>query len=71
MQRRNVLRLKPVENSREIREKVGEGAGWLPGVWKMKCGRIRVPCGVQSNANVSRGRKGADIVDVDVGVFSF
>ena len=36
------MRLTPVENSSESREKVGEGVGWLPGVWKLKWGQIRV-----------------------------
>ena len=64
------MRLTPVERSSESREKVREGAGRLPGIWKLKRGRIRVPCGVQFNANVRRCRKGTDIVDVDVGVLS-
>ena len=65
------MRRTPVENSSESREKVSEGAGWLPGVWKLKWGRVRVPCGVQFDANVGRGRNGVDIVDVDVMIFSF
>ena len=70
-QRRNVVRLAPARNSSECREKVGEGAGCLPGIWKVKWSRIRASGGVQFNANVNRGRKGVDIVDVDVRVFSF
>ena len=71
MQSRKVERLAPVENGSDSRKKVGEGAGLLPGIWKLKWGRIRAPCGVQFDANVRRCRKGADIVDVDVGVLSF
>ena len=38
------------KNSSESR--VGEGAGRLPGIWKLKWGQVRVSCGVQFNAGV-------------------
>ena len=60
------MRLVFVENSSESSEK-----GRSPGVWKLKWGRLRVPCGVQFNANNSRCRKEVDIVDIVVGAFSF
>ena len=36
MQRRDVVRVAPAKNSSESREKVGEGAGQLTGIWKLK-----------------------------------
>ena len=65
------VRLAPATNGSESREKVGEGAGRLPGIWKLKFNQVRVSCGVQFNAEISRCRKGIDIVDVDVGALSF
>ena len=64
----NVVRLTPVENSSESCEKVGEEAGWLSGVWKLKWCWLRIPCGVQFNANFSFG---VDIVDFGFTAFSF
>ena len=55
------MRLTPVENSSKSCKKVGQGTGWLPGVWKLKWGRIRIPAEC----------KEVDVVDVDVRVFSF
>ena len=66
----NVVRLTPAKKSSESREKVGEVAGLLPGIWELTWSRFRVSCGVQFNADVSRCRKGIDIVDVDVGALS-
>ena len=63
------MRLAPGEMISESRKKGGQGAGWLPEVWKLKWGRIRIPCGMQFDANASRCREGVDIVDVDVRVF--
>ena len=71
MQQRSIVRLAPGKKSINSRKKVGQGVGWLPGVWKLKWGRIRIPCGVQFNAGVRCGRKGVYIVDVVVRVFSF
>ena len=51
--KRRVVRLAPGEKSSEIRKKVGQGAAWLPGVWKLKWGRIRIPCGVKFGANTT------------------
>ena len=59
------------EKSSNGREKVGQGAGWLPMVWKLKWGRIRIPRGVQLDVNVDCGCERVDIVDVDVKAFPF
>ena len=50
------------------------GAGWLAGLAGLEAemgAGSGIPCKVQLNANVSRGRKGVDIVDFDVRAFSF
>ena len=71
MQRRNVVRLAPAQNSSESREKISEGAGRLSGIWKLKWDRDRVSGGVQFNADFSRCRQGIDITLIDVGTLSF
>ena len=53
MQQRSAVRLAPGEKSSESRKKVGQGAAWLPGVWKLKLGRIRIPCGMKFDANTT------------------
>ena len=63
------MRLALGEESGDIREKVGPGAGWLPRVWELKWGRIWIPHGIKVDMNVDCGREGVDIVDVDVRVF--
>ena len=52
------MRLAPREKSSNSREKVGQGTGWLPGVWKLKWGRIRIPRGMQLDVNVDCGCEG-------------
>ena len=59
----------PSEKSSNSREKVGQGTGWLPGVGKLKWGRIWIPRGMQLDVNVDCGCKRVDIIDVDVRVF--
>ena len=65
------MRLAPAKNSSESREEVGEGVGGLPGIWKLKWGRIRVSGRVQFNADTSRCHKGIDITHTDIGALSF
>ena len=43
VQQRSIVRLAPGEKSSNSSEKVGQGTGWLPGVWKLKWDRIRTP----------------------------
>ena len=45
-QRRKVVRLAPAKNGSDTGEKVDEGAGRLPGIWKLEWSRIKVLCGV-------------------------
>ena len=71
VQQRSIVRLAPGEKSSNSREKVGQGTGWLPGVWKLKWGWIRIPGGALLDVNVDCGCNGVDIIDVDVRVFSF
>ena len=47
------------------------GSGRLPRVWKLKWGRIRIPCGGQCSALLSRCRKEVDITLLNVGALSF
>ena len=65
------MRLPPTQNSIVSGEKVGEGAGRLLEIWNLKWGRIRVPGGVQFNADVSRCRQGINVTLIDVGALSF
>ena len=58
------------KNSSESREKVGVGAGRMPGIRKLKWCRVRVSCGVQYNGDTSRCRMGIHITHVDVGALS-
>ena len=66
------MRLAPGEESSNSRKKFGEGTGWLPGVWKLKWSRIRIPRGMQLDVSVDCGCEEVDIIDVDdVRVFPF
>ena len=60
------MRLAPREKRSNSCEKAGQGAGGLPGIWKLKWGRIRIPRGMQLDVNVDCGCERVDIVDVDV-----
>ena len=57
VQQRSV-RLACGEESGDSREKVGQGAGWLPRVWELKWSKIWIPCGMQLDVNVLRLRGG-------------
>ena len=66
------MRLAPGDKSGNCRGKVGEGAGFQRGAWKLKSGRIWIPRGMQFDVtDISRRRKGMDITHIDVGALSF
>ena len=68
VQRWHVARLAPAKNSSESREKVGDGAGRLPGVWKLGRSQVWLSGKVQLNANTSLCRQGAVL---NVGALGF
>ena len=50
-----IVRLAFGEKRSNSRKKVGQGAGWQPGVWKLKWGRIWIPRGMQLEVNLDCG----------------